>query len=109
MLGVKLYSLTFYFLYRELSHYYVKDIFRQIGLISIDQVAVVLLVAATGFEIMTIYDLLVLRYLKQTLAFGKIARPALCRHRLQQQRRPFYARRRLSACKDDLNPYFSNL
>ena len=74
MLGVVPVFLSICVLYRELTACHAKYILRQIGLIPIDQVAVALVVATTGFGIMAIYDLLVMHYLKQSLALGKIAR-----------------------------------
>ncbi len=76
ILGVALFSLAVWVLHRELSAYHFKDILHRIGSIPTRRIAAALLLTAAGYGIMTIYDLLALRYLKQSLAYAKIAMAA---------------------------------
>jgi len=76
ILGVALFSLAIWVLHRELSTYHFKYILHHIGSIPANRIAVALLLTTAGYGIMTTYDLLALRYLKQSLAYGKIAMAA---------------------------------
>ena len=76
ILGLSLFSLAVWVLYRELSAYHVKDILHRIGSIPTRRIAAALLLTAAGYGIMTVYDLLALRYLKQSLVYAKIAMAA---------------------------------
>ena len=76
ILGVFLFSLAIWVLHRELSAYHLKDILHHIRSIPASRIAAALLLTSVGYGIMTTYDLLALRYLKQTLAYGKIAMAA---------------------------------
>ncbi len=74
--GVVLFSLAIWVLHHELSAYHVKDILRELGLIPAGRVVAALLLTAAGYAMMTTYDLLALRFLKQPLACAKIAMAA---------------------------------
>ncbi len=72
-LGAVLFSVAVWVLHRELAAYHFKDIVHQISLIPVSRVAVALLLTIVGYGIMTLYDLLALRYLKHMLEYAKIA------------------------------------
>ena len=74
--GVILFSAAIWVLHHELSLHHLKDILRQIQSLPAGRIASALLLAAAGYGVMTTYDLLALRYLKQSLAFGKVAMAA---------------------------------
>jgi phosphatidylglycerol lysyltransferase len=76
ILGVILFSLAIWVLHRELSAYHLKDILHHIRSIPAGRIAAALLLTSAGYGIMTTYDLLALRYLKQSLVYGKIAMAA---------------------------------
>ena len=76
ILGAALFSLAIWVLHRELSAYHFKDIVHHIRSIPSTRIAAALLLTAAGYGVMTTYDLLALRYLKQALAYGKIAMAA---------------------------------
>ncbi len=76
VVGMALFSLAIWVLHHELSAYHVKDILRELGLIPTGRVVAALLLTAAGYGLMTIYDLLALRYLKRSLAYAKIAMAA---------------------------------
>ena len=94
ILGMVLFSLAIWVMHRELSAHHVKDILHHVGLIPAgpDNRGALSLTAA-GYALMTFYDLLALRYLKQSLAYAKIAMAAFIGGRLQQQHRFFHDRR----------------
>ena len=76
ILGVALFSLAIWVLHRELAIYHFKDILHHVGSISTSRITAALLLTIAGYGIMTLYDLLALRYLKQSLAYVKIAMAA---------------------------------
>lgn len=73
ILGVILFCLAIWVLHHELSTYHVKDILHHIGSIATIRIIAALMLTIAGYGVMTTYDLLALRYLKQSLAYVKIA------------------------------------
>lgn len=73
LLGVALFTAAVWVLHRELAAYHFKDVLHHIRQIPAKHIALALLAAAAGYMVMTLYDLMALRYLKQSLAYGKIA------------------------------------
>lgn len=76
VLGVALFSIAIWVLHRELATYHFKDILQHMRSMPTRRIATALLLTAAGYGIMTAYDLLALRYLKQSLAYAKIAMAA---------------------------------
>ena len=76
LLGLLLFSLAIWELHHELAAYRFNDIIDQIHAMPAVRVAIALVLTAVAYGVMTLYDLLALRYLKQTLSYAKIAMAA---------------------------------
>jgi phosphatidylglycerol lysyltransferase len=74
--GVVLFSAAIWILHRELSVHHLKDILQHIRSLPLGCIIAALLLTAAGYGVMATYDLLALRYLKQSLAYGKVAMAA---------------------------------
>jgi len=74
--GTVLFSVAIWVLHRELAVHHLRDIFHQIRSLPTGRVAAALLLTAAGYGVLTTYDLLALRYVKQTLSYGKVAMAA---------------------------------
>jgi hypothetical protein len=73
ILGLLIFSLAIWVLHRELAAYRFQDIIQQVHAIPAGRAAMALLLTAAAYGVMTLYDLLALRYLKQSLSYAKIA------------------------------------
>ena len=73
LFGTLLFGVVIWVLHHELAAYRFKDIVHQIRAIPGSCVAVALLLTVAGYGVMTLYDLLALRYLNQMLGYAKIA------------------------------------
>ena len=71
-----MFSVAVWILHRELSIHHLKDIPNNIRSLPGDRIVAALLLAAAGYGMMTTYDLLAFRYLKQKLPHGKVAMAA---------------------------------
>jgi phosphatidylglycerol lysyltransferase len=74
--GVVLFSAAIWILHHELSVHHLTDILEHIRSLPLGRIIAALLLTAAGYGVMTTYDLLALRYLKQSLAYGKVAMAA---------------------------------
>ena len=74
--GAILFSAAIWVLHHELAVHHLRDILAHIRSLPAGRIAAAILLTAAGYGIMTTYDLLALRYLKQTLAYGKVAMAA---------------------------------
>ena len=73
VVGIVLFSVAIWILHRELAAHHFRDIVHQIGAIPAGRIAAALALTAAGYGAMTLYDLLALRYLGQSLAYFRIA------------------------------------
>ena len=73
VLGVILFTLALWVLHSELKTYHLHDILQHTRELPVRQVGVAFLLTVLSYLIMTGYDTLALRYIKQTLPYSKTA------------------------------------
>ncbi|MCG6928965.1 MAG: bifunctional lysylphosphatidylglycerol flippase/synthetase MprF [Desulfofustis sp.] len=73
LIGGLLFSAAIWILHQELSAHHLKDILLHIRALPKERLVAALLLTAAGYGVMTTYDVLALRYLKQPLAYGRVA------------------------------------
>jgi phosphatidylglycerol lysyltransferase len=73
LLGVAVFLLVLWVLHRELRHFRYRDIVRQLHQLPVRVLLLSLLLTALNYWVMTGYDVLALRYLRQALSYGRIA------------------------------------
>ncbi len=73
LVGAILFSAAIWILHRELAVHHLKDIIPQLRSLPMERLITALLLTAAGYGVMTTYDVLALRFMKQPLAYSKVA------------------------------------
>src|SRR4029079_7368984 len=61
-----------YVLHREIANLHIRDIFRELRSIPTVNIATALLITALSYWVLSFYDFLGLRYVRKTMAYGRM-------------------------------------
>ncbi len=73
VIGVCLFALALWLIHHQLRNYHYHDIVRQIRQVPYHRLFLALFFASFSYFVLTGYDFLALRYIRQPLAYGKVA------------------------------------